>query len=633
MVASVGLIKTRPKVRVQVPAEIRAGDQVRANVRLDCKRAVPVDWVDLTLTGIERWVVGGGKHTVAEQRTLCRLKARLCEERELPAGMTDLPVSIPLPADLPPSFKGERAFISYTLTVHASVPWWPDRRASFEILVVPPPQPSPPNEPRRYSTDPDGPVGTEPHVEMSLSTDWTRAGDRVTGALALQNTEHNRYSEISVALVGTLQYFRGASSYATREYLRYQIRLGAERATDGEMIPFRFRLPDDTAPDLPARPRPGGLRGVIELDWSFELTVGVRWGNDVKLRVPFKVLPRSERSTDAPSRLAPPAIGSDRLRDLWTSIGEPLGLRYEMQQLTTQLGDTELRIRRDHLGRDGIHLVVELSYPELHLGLEVEPATRVQRLVGGGTQIGVSGWDKEHYVRARDEAQVAEVLRALVPEMNNARLRRMDDTRLVVQVRDGGSSGARLERFARGAMGLGRALERVRAAMPPPSALAGVVDEWQTLADRLGAPLELARMRIAGTVGVAPAEVRVAFDEDGEPFCTWLSVEATTPLDEAHRFRLLARDDDPRARIAQRFEGDAVGLLETLAHGASEIEITPERITAQLPAPMGLTRQPPWIQIREQTPKAKPDAASVEQRLGRLAQLAQILKGQAGPYR
>lgn len=627
-----GLIKTRPKIRVQVPSEIRPGDHFRASVRLDCKRAVTVDWVDVTLTGEERWAVGSGKNTVSQRRTLCRLTARLCGERELPAGATELAVTIPLPADAPPSFRSGGAFISYTMKVHASVPWWPDRRSSFEILVVAPERPSPPNEPRRYSSDPDGPRGTEPHAEMSLSTDWTRVGDRVTGALALHNTEHNRYSEVSVALVGTKTYFRNGAVYTSREHLRYQIRIGAERATDGEMIPFRFRLPDDATPDLPARPRPGNLLGLMQLEWSFELIVGVRWGRDLKLRVPFRVLPRSDRTTDAPSRLAPPAVGSDRLRDLWTSVGGPLGLRYEMQQLTTQLGETEVRIRRDHLGRDGIHLVVELTYPELHLGLEVEPSSRVQRLVGGGKQIGVEGWDKEHYVRARDEGQVAAVLGRLVPGLKNARLRRMDDTRMTVQVRDGGTSGARLQRFAEGAIRLGRTLEEVRQALPPPTALSEVVEQWQTLADRLGAPLERARMRVAGQLGVAPAEVRVAFDEDGEPFCTWLSVQPTTPLDEAHRFRLKADDADPRARITERFEGDAIALLGTIAHGASEVDITPERIAVQLPAPLGLERKPPWISIGDAAPKPI-DAASVEQRLGRLAQLGQLLRGQAGPYR
>lgn len=628
-----GLIKSRPKVRVRVPSEIRPGDVFRATIELDCRRPVGVDFVDVTLTGREGWSVGSGKSSVSRRQILVRLGSRLCEERELPAGKTELAVQIPLPAEAPPSYQGTAARIDYELEVHVSIPWWPDRRAAFEIKVAPAPRPSPPTEPRVFTSDTRGPRGEQPHAEMSLSAQWTRVGDVVQGAFALENTAHNRYSEVTAGLVGTEVLYANGRRYGQREYLRYVVRLGAEGARDGEMMHFRFRLPQDAMPDLPRLPRPGSLGGLVSLAWHFELRVGIRWGRDVVLTVPFAVLPASPRPTDAPSRLAPPSVGSDRLRQLWTEVGQPLGLRYEGQRLLTRVGESEVQIRRDHLGRDGIHLVLEIDYPPLHLDLEVEPASKVQRLVGGGKEIGVSGWDRDHYVRARDEGQVAQVLRQLVPRIENTRLRRMDDTRLILQLRDSGQSRTRLDRFARGALAVAQLFEQLRTSLPPPPALEEVVDEWERLAGAIAGELETARMRIAGQLSTMSAEVRVSFDEEGQPLHTWLSVQPTSPIDDEHALTLRAGDEDPAGTIARRFEGEAAELLKIAAHGAAEVTVAPDRLAVSLPAPLGLEASPPWIEISEQPPPSKLTAAAVEQRLGRLARLAALLRGQAGPYR
>jgi len=312
-----GLLKTRPRIRARVPNEIRPGDQLLATVLLDCKREVEVDFVDVVVEGTEGWRIGGGQNSVSRRLTLLRLGARLCDERTLPEGETELSVRIPLPDDAPPSYRGSASKIDYELRVHASVPWWPDRRSAFELHVAPPERPSPDTTTHVYSSDPDGPRGQEAHVELSLASTWTRVGDVVSGALALSNVRYNRYSEIKVGLRGVETIYDAGRVRGEREYMRYQIRLGAEQAREGEMIPFRFRLPDDAMADLAWAPRPNGATGLCSLRWELELVVGIRWGSDLTLRVPFAVLPRSARPGDAPLRLAPPTVGSDRLRAIW----------------------------------------------------------------------------------------------------------------------------------------------------------------------------------------------------------------------------------------------------------------------------------------------------------------------------
>lgn len=523
------ILKSRPRVRARVPNEIRPGDEFRVTVVLDCARAVEVGSVDVRLEGTERWTLGGGNNTVSRQNNFLTLGARLSEKRELPKGRTELSVYIPLPQDAPPTYRGSAARIEYTLEVHVAVPWWIDRRASFDVFVAPTEIPSPEPGPMIYSSNPGGPRGTEAHAEVSVASSWTRSGDIVSGALALSNVAHHRYSEVKVGLRGLETLYDGDHVRTEREYLRYQIRLGAEQAQEGEMIPFRFRLPDEAMSDLPWTARPNGQRGLASLAWQLEVIVGIRWGSDLTLRMPFRVLPASKRPGDAPSRLAPPTVGSDRLREIWEAAGGQHGLRYEAQTLFGQLGGTTLAIRRDLMGRDGIFLLAELTYPELYLALDVRPATKVQMMVGGGVRIGNPGWDRDHYVTARDEAQAAEVLRSIVPATTNATLRSMDDRRLTIAVRDTGATRARMETFVAAATDLARVFEARRVAIPPPTAMKDALGAWRELATRIAGPLETARLRIEGAVGTMRAEVRVAFDEEGQPLSTWLSVIPPSP--------------------------------------------------------------------------------------------------------
>jgi hypothetical protein len=315
-------------------------------------------------------------------------------------------------------------------------------------------------------------------------------------------------------------------------------------------------------------------------------------------------------------------VGSDRLRAVWEAAGAPQGLRYEAQTLHGQFGETSLVIRRDHMGREGIFVVAELRYPELFLDLEVEPATTVQKVVGGGVLIGDPSWDRDHYVRARDEGQVAAVLREIVPSMQNALLRRMDDRTLLVEVRDPGQSGARMERFVAAAVGLATRVDEVRQALPAPPAMRDALDEWRALALQVGGALETARMRIVGELSTMPAEVRLAFDDEGQPFTTWVSVSTPSPLDESQRFSWKSEDGPAADAIERTYSGEARELLRILVEDVDELTIEPDRIAACFGVPLGVVRNGRTL-----------TGTAVEQRLSRMARLINLLRGHAGPYR
>lgn len=636
------ILKSRPRIGVRVPNEIRPGEGFRAVVVLDCRRAVEIRFIKVVLEATERWTLGSGQHVVSRSQSLLRLGASLSDERTLPKGRTKLSVRIPLPPNAPPSYRGSAAKIEYSLAVHVSIPWWPDRRASFEIHVAPSEVASPATKPQIYSSDPQGPRAREAHVEVSLASDWTRVGDIVNGALALNNVAHNRYSEIQVGLRGVETLYDSGRERAEREYMRYSIRLGGEEVREGEMIPFRFRLPEDAMADLERAVRPEGRLPLCSLRWQLEVVVGIRWGSDVTLRMPFHVLPRSRRPGDSPSRLAPPTVGSDRLREVWEECGAAHGLRYEAQTLYGQLGGTTLSIRRDHLGRDGVFVVAEISYPELHLDLEVEPATKIQKVVGGGVSVGHESWDRDHYVRARDADQVAVVLRALIPAMANAHLRRMDDRRLTIGVRDPGTARTRMEQFVAASTALARTFEAIRRDLPPPPAMESSVGTWRELAGRIGGELETARMRIEGQLGTMEAEVRLAFDDDGKPLSTWISVSPSSAIGTEHEIHIDGDTAGVPAQLERRFDGEVLEILKVIAHGARELEIERERVSVCLPALLGVDPGEPaskkaraltTIAIGREQKRTLLTGAIVEQKLSRLGRLITLLRGQAGPYR
>jgi len=180
----------------------------------------------------------------------------------------------------------------------------------------------------------------------------------------------------------------------------------------------------------------------------------------------------------------------------------------------------------------------------------------------------------------------------------------------------------------------------VRSDLPPPTAMADAVPAWRELATKIEGELEVARMRIAGRLGQIGAEVRLAFDEDGQPLSTWLSVTPPSPLDADHALSLRA-SEGAIATIESRFEGEVCELVKAIASGTHEIAIEPARVAICVPALLGLPDDHPAQERPHRLDRIggatdRPEAltmARVEQRLGRLTRLVRLLRGQAGPYR
>ena len=191
----------------------------------------------------------------------------------------------------------------------------------------------------------------------------------------------------------------------------------------------------------------------------------------------------------------------------------------------------------------------------------------------------------------------------------------MDDRELRVSVRDAGTSAARLERFVMASLELARTLEQLRSELPPPTGFEAALPSWRALTTDIDGALEPARLRVTGVVASLPAEARVAFDQEGAPSATWLSVESPTPLDLEHRAVWHPEMGD----AWPGFHQEARQLLITITKDAATLQITRTRVMLELPALLGVD---PAL-----------GATQAGQRLSRMAQLVQLLRGKVGPYR
>ena len=195
----------------------------------------------------------------------------------------------------------------------------------------------------------------------------------------------------------------------------------------------------------------------------------------------------------------------------------------------------------------------------------------------------------------------------------------MDDEGVVVAWRDSGQSASRLSQFLAASVRLAQSIERQRAQIPPPASMLGVLDAWRALATDLGGPLETGPMRIRGGAAGVPASVVIEHD-GSEPGATWLAIQPSTPLDEAHRWTW--RSEGGPEAIDARFKGEPRELVRAIVQSASELRIEPARIALRIAAPLGLAREGVHF-----------PAEQAKLRIERMARLSALLRAQVGPYR
>lgn len=589
-------------------------------VVLRCRKAVSVDAVTVAFHGAEAWS--------EPQKEFLKLSAELGAQ-DLPEGETRLPFRFLIPDGNPPSFQGNAGAIRYGASVHVDIPWWPDRWSQFTIHVAQATRPEPVDSPQRYSTKPSGPEGSEPHAELSLTSLWARPGDTISGAFALSNTAYNGYGAATLRLASTEVCHFGFRQQIPG--LTFSSRIEDTAHGEATMIPFRMSVPKTATPGFDET-RPTSV-GLVSLKWEFVLEVEVRRGKNLVMRIPFEVLPHDAEASVRPYQ-APPVVGSNRTGELWQSVGQTHGFEMKGGELHKELGQVQVVVRPEHQGKEGVFLHAGFRFPSLGLGLELERAGKIRRVIGGGVSMGQDAFDANYFVQSRDEEQTrASLKEALCVEdlaltTGDAELDEMNDETCVLRLADNGHSPEVLGQILLEANMALSTLHGLAGKVTPPTGVdAATVKEWEHLRARLGADLCLGSLKITGEQGSVQVEVVTLFGNNGRPEATELRIVPNTPL-EVSPFELTTVSEADA--ILSTFKGEIGQRLIAALSGGTYFRLDPNELVLDFAGPLGVT--PPAGDGLLSDAKAL-DAASALQRIGHLVRVVGLLGGESGPYR
>lgn len=502
------LLRTRPKIRVRVPRSVTPGVRFSLEVLLDARREVDVDAVRVTIVGR----VWSRAHQT--QVEVLRLGATPEAPRPLPSGTTSLRVDAVLPERVPPTYRGTGLQVDWEVEVHASVPWWPDAHARFELLVAAVPNVTPTSPTTLFATREGGPAADQPYAELSLGSREIAPRGVLRGALAVYGTEQHRYQKATLAL-RALEGGGFARPGATWPGPAWTITVPLAGARDGDAVPFAIGVPE-LVPSFSAE--------MASLDWALGVEISTAWSRALSFEIPMFVTAATGASA-ARNVDAYPPLGEERVRRVWSTIAQRHGLELVGDALRGTVGGVELRVHRGRGARGGAEIVAALEHAPLHLGLTVARRSLGSRLFERGARSGFEAFDAGHEISGRSAEQVVAWMSRIVPLLGTLRVGGIADTSMRLTLGDSGTSERPLDHFVGASLLLARGLDAALAHVPPPPGLTGALPRLRALADALGGPLEPGHARVEGARDGARVEVAAILSSAGE--ATGLRIEVS----------------------------------------------------------------------------------------------------------
>lgn len=500
---TMALFKTRPDVRLLLDVPPVIGEVCEFTVELRCPKPVPVDAITLTLYGDVVWVYTsqhGRSRTTS--RFVEQAAALLTSPRELPAGTHRFRGRGRLPANLPETWLGDRLAVEYGARVHVDIPWWPDVRIDFALLVSGPGTQVPEPGPRVYVTDANGPPRVDPYLEVSLGEHVVVPKQAVRASVALGNTATNRYREILVDIMAEESFPSGMGDSYVHHHSVARWTLPVPPGV-GELqpIPFKLQLPPNLAPSFSIHR--------CSLTWYMRVRAQVVWGQNPAVRVPISVQ-TTPRTSEARGQPVPLAVGSDRLRLIWNAVAHATSLTFTGGLLHGAVGDCHVEIRRSR--EADAQVVGTVDFPPL--GIELAGASERRSLLGGGRRV---VWT------ARDEGQRAHVQAGLDPVVETAHTRGREyqlvdanDACLRFAMTGSGLRLDRVQEFAQFLLAVAEAVESLRPGLGAPAVVAEYVDDWRDAAAATHGQLRLADLSLTIERDELRVVVACEFDDADE---------------------------------------------------------------------------------------------------------------------
>jgi hypothetical protein len=581
-------MRGRPDVDIKMPAMAHPGDDIDVKLVVTSRSDTPIDFIDLLFHG-EEVASPPGQAGMRSARTLVDKAVRLRAEGKLAEGRHDYSARFRIPRDAPGSYVGVQATIAYEVRLHVSIPWWPDLREAYELIVEPHgsarPEPAPATR--------TGERTSGPFVELSLVDTTFAAGDEISGAFAIGNVPRGGGREVEISLVG-LERAR-ILEHERISVLARHIAPGVHTGRkDGGEVAFRFRVPAGVVPSFQSR--------LCELAWAVDAQLRMADGSGPTCRVPVQIGRHAAARTGSRAR---PRVGADRWRRMWSEAGEARGLALHDDRLALlgSRGEVQLEIERDE-SEDEAKLTATLRYPSLELGLRLTP----HRIVVFPNEL--EGMFAGCEVKCREPRQArgffTPALREALAAFGSARI---EDTRAVVTAPGSGLDAASLSRFLDAADALAAALAGAIASIPPPASMRDALPAWRAFADATGARLSTGGMSLmAASVDGAVFDVATSLDGHGAPTGTRVSLEIDPPLE-------IEVDLEDPATFAAAPPGSR-DLAIALRAMVRSLAIAPHALTVEMDG-------------------AVADPADLRPRMAEMLVLARRLRGDRapGPYR
>ncbi|MBI5564999.1 MAG: hypothetical protein HY870_08895 [Chloroflexi bacterium] len=230
-------------------ATYRPGDLIRGSLRVVASSELRTRGIMLHAIGDE--VTSLGPNVVMTEHThpfnlSFSLWSPGAEQDKLPVGEHTFPFEFALPANLPPTFKGELTTIAYRLEAKINRLLATDLHAEQQLIVrVPPPVDA--DKPVRASVS----STTGLTLELELKASGYCPGDHVAGTLHLIGTP----PAIKSAIVDVYSREKGeAREFADHvEHVRVRAEIDPAQFSGGVPCPIDLPLPDDADPSFVAQ--------------------------------------------------------------------------------------------------------------------------------------------------------------------------------------------------------------------------------------------------------------------------------------------------------------------------------------------------------------------------------------------
>jgi len=520
----------RPRIFLDAPSIVRAGEDVEVIVHVDCKTVCRARAVEVALVG--RFDSPTRSHRLHFER-----RRATVDDELLPAGVGLYRFRLPVPENLALSVRSPGLEIAYEVRASVDLPLRLDPHQAVAIDI----------EPGRRQLPEGLTCGASVRIPIHPPVDQD-AG------------------EVRVDLVGSLT--RHGSVVETMRF------------TIGRAVPWHPRPVAGIDVTVPREVLPSLATAELAVDWQVQLYVGERW---VETR-PVFVRAAARVATGTPPPAFVPDAAKLRLDTWWMRAANGIGLHASMPS-GRFVGAFHGTAIEAWIEDDDFHAA--LAYPPLELDLEA------------------SG-------RGRHANQVAAVLAALAPALEPFSVDYLDDRR--AQVVYGTAARTSVDAFLERLLRLADRLGESRPAVPPPPPMADGLLAWSRLATWLEGTLSTARMRIVGRHADARIEVTTLW-HGTRPFRTRVALLPARYLELSPvRLSWIEAGRPPVDARGQPLPTERRTLLERIAVGAYALEVDAERVVLDLPAPLN-------------------DGEFIRERIEQMAQLVEVLRGLAAPFR